>query len=125
MARSFKRLKQVLSLEEKQGYQNKAVVGGIRQFANFWVSQAREEAVDEADRALVEQIAEMLVDYGRLPGREARSKAIDSLMTHLQRREERLGPLAAPKSNKKRLPAQQPKPKPAQAQPPLMARVLM
>ncbi|MCA9925299.1 MAG: ATP-dependent DNA helicase RecG, partial [Anaerolineales bacterium] len=115
MARSFKRLKQVLSLEEKQGYQNKAVVGGIRQFANFWVSQAREEAVDEADRALVEQIAEMLVDYGRLPGREARSKAIDSLMTHLQRREERLGPLAAPKSNKKRLPAQQPKPKPAQA----------
>ena len=75
MGRAFKRLERVLNLEAQQGYQNKAVVGGIRQFATFWVGQAREEAVDEADRALVEQVAEVLMDYGRLPGKEARQKA--------------------------------------------------
>ena len=104
MARSFKRLKQVLNLEVQQGYQNKAVVGGIRQFVNFWVERARDEAVDEADKALVEQIAEVLTEYGRLPGHEARTKAIDSLMESLQRREDRLGPVSAPPRQKSALP---------------------
>ena len=91
MARAFTRLERVLDLETQQGYQNKAVVGGIRQFATFWVSQAREEAADEADRALVEQIAEVLMEYGRLSGVEARQKALDSLVARLQKRRERLG----------------------------------
>ena len=50
MTRSFNRLKRVLDLEAQQGYQNKAVVGGIRQFAVFWVEQARADAADEHDR---------------------------------------------------------------------------
>jgi ATP-dependent DNA helicase RecG len=90
MAKAFKRLIRVLKLEADQGYQNKAVVGGIRQFATFWVSQAREEAVDEADRVLIEQIAEVLVDYGKMPGVEARATAIDSLISRLDVREERV-----------------------------------
>ncbi len=57
MTRLFIRLQRVLELEAQQGYQDKAVVGGIRQFAVYWVGQAREEAQDEADRALVEQVA--------------------------------------------------------------------
>ncbi len=109
MARLFKRLKQVLDLEIKKEYQNKAVVGGIGQFGNFWVEQAREEAVDEADRALVEQIGEVLNDYGRLPGRESRAKAIDSLMTSLQRRDERVGTTVT-KKQPPRKPAQKTKP---------------
>jgi hypothetical protein len=44
MSRSFNRLQRVLELEAKQGYKNTAVVGGIRQFATFWVGQARAEA---------------------------------------------------------------------------------
>jgi ATP-dependent DNA helicase RecG len=91
MARIFVRLERVLDLEAQQGYQDKAVVGGIRQFVVYWVGQAREEAVDEADRALIEQVAEALVDYGRLPGREARARVIESLMEGLGRRKSRLG----------------------------------
>jgi ATP-dependent DNA helicase RecG len=90
MGRTFNRLQRVLKLESEQGYQNKAVVGGIRQFAVFWVEQAREEMASEADLALVEQVAEVLAGYGRLPGVEARAKAIESLITSLRRREERL-----------------------------------
>lgn len=87
----FVRLERVLELEVQQGYQDKAVVGGIRQFAVYWVGQAREGTIDEADRALVEQISEVLMSYGRLPGTEARSRAIESLVASLQRRRSRLG----------------------------------
>ena len=91
MSKSFKRLERVLRLEQKQGYQNKAVVGGIRQFVTYWVEQAREESVDELDEALVEQTAEVLAEYARLPGREARAKALDSLLERLAARQERIG----------------------------------
>ena len=90
MSRSFTSLERVLLLEAQQNYQDKAVVGGIRQFAAYWVGQAREEAVDEADRALVEQVAEVLTGYGKLPGVDARKKAIDRLLPSLERRKERL-----------------------------------
>ena len=112
MTRSFNRLKRVLDLEAQQGYQNKAVVGGIRQFAVFWVEQARSEAVDELDQALVEQIADALMDYGRLPGPEARQKVIRSLQDSLQRREGRLGTAVAQK------PAKPSAPPPEKRQPP-------
>ena len=111
MARSFKRLQRVLELEAKQGYQNKAVVGGIRQFAIYWVEQARGEAVDEADKAFVEQTAELLSDYGRLSGVEARANAVDSLLENLKKRQVRVGkPQVAhsqrPPAQKKERPAQ-------------------
>jgi ATP-dependent DNA helicase RecG len=91
MDRALKRLERVLELEKQQGYQNKAVVGGIRQFAVFWVSQATEEATEESDLALAEQVSEILIDYNRLPGVEARAKAIDQLLTSIERRQARLG----------------------------------
>lgn len=86
MQRALKRLERVLELERQQGYQNKAVVGGIRQFAVYWISQAHEEAVNEADHALAEQVSQVLMDYNRLSGTEARAKAIDSLLAHIERR---------------------------------------
>ena len=99
MGRSFKRLQRVLELEAQQGYQNKAVVGGIRQFATFWVGQAREEAVDEQDAVLIEQIAEVLSDYGTLPGPEARQKVLDGLFDQLNKRELRVAKLQPEKAD--------------------------
>jgi ATP-dependent DNA helicase RecG len=90
MAQAFNRLERVIDLETKQGFQDKAVVGGIRQFAAYWVGGAREEAADEAELAFVEQIAELLMGYSRLPGTEARATAIASLKEKLQARSERL-----------------------------------
>lgn len=107
MARAFGRLERVLNLEAQQGYENKAVVGGIRQFAIFWVEQAREEAVDEADKAFIEQTSELLMDYGRLPGTEARQKAVESIQTGLQKRRDRLGDKATPAKKERRQPSPQ------------------
>ncbi len=84
---SFTRLAGVLQLEAQQGYKNKAVVGGIRQFVTFWVEKAREEAIDEADLAFVEQTADLLSNYGNLPGTEARGNAVGRLLEKLAERE--------------------------------------
>ncbi|UCG23061.1 MAG: hypothetical protein JSW55_12950, partial [Chloroflexota bacterium] len=91
MGRAFDSIEKVIELEAAQGYQDKAVVGGMSNFAALWVSQAREEALDEADLALIEQIAETLSGYGQLPGTEARAKAITLLGEKLRLRSERMG----------------------------------
>lgn len=106
--KSFNRLERVLNLEKQQGYKNKAVVGGIRQFANFWVEQARPEAIDEADKALIEQIAETLSDYNNLPGPEARARQLDSLLEKIQQRK---GRVPQEKQQKESPNQQQPPPK--------------
>jgi ATP-dependent DNA helicase RecG len=124
MVKAFTQLERVLSLEKNQGYKNKAVVGGIRQFAAFWVSKARGEAMDEADRALVEQIAEVLQGYARLPGVEARADTIERLQEQLRRREDRVTgasagppPAAPPASEPAPAPARPSRPAPAAAPP--------
>jgi ATP-dependent DNA helicase RecG len=119
MERALKRLERVLELERQQGYQNKAVVGGIRQFAVYWISQAREEATGEADRALAEQISQVLMDYSRLSGTEARARAIDSLLEHIERRSQRkavepaVQPPVVPERQAPPLPTPAPQPPPA------------
>ncbi|MCL4870266.1 MAG: ATP-dependent DNA helicase RecG [Anaerolineae bacterium] len=120
MSRSFKRLESVLKLEATQGYLDKAVVGGIAQFATYWVTQARQEAVDEADRAFVEQTAEVLANYARLPGKEARAQTIERLRDKLTSRAERVAPLAPPTPPSPPSRPQQPprSPKPTATQPP-------
>nr|MBP6787708.1 hypothetical protein [Promineifilum sp.] len=119
MDRSLKRLERVLELERDQGYLNKAVVGGIRQFAVFWVTQANEEAVDEADRALAEQVSEVLMDYGRLSGVEARARAIDSLLVSIQRRRARRPEVAPAPPAKPTAPPAAPRPAAVAAAPPV------
>ncbi len=104
MKKALKRLQRVLDLEASQGYKNKAVVGGIRQFGMFWVEQARAEAATEQDKALVEQAAEVLMDYGRLPGHEARAKAIGQLQNKVQQRQAQ-EPASPPKQKPLRKPA--------------------
>ena len=95
MVKAFKQLERVLKLEAQQGYKNQAVVGGIRQFIAFWITRARAEAVDEVDRALVEQIAEALENYAHLPGPEPRARAISDIQERIQKRKERVTHLPA------------------------------
>ncbi len=90
MSQVFQRLERVLQLEKSQGFQNTAVVGGIRQFAIYWLEQARREALDDQEHFLVEQVGETLSNYNRLPGTEARARAIETLLEQLQQRALRL-----------------------------------
>ena len=116
MSKAFKRLERVLKLEIQQGYKDKAVVGGIRQFATFWVDQARDEAVDEMDKILVEQTGEILQGYGRLPGVEKRAEVIGSLMEKIAARNKRVG--ASQPASRQQPPARQHSGRPAEPAPP-------
>lgn len=90
MTEPFERLQRVLELEQQQGYKNKAVVGGIRQFAAYWVGQARAEAVDEADIFFIDMVAETLSNYHRLPGDAARRDTVNNMLGKLRSREARV-----------------------------------
>lgn len=118
MSQAFQRLERVLLLEKSQGYQNKAVVGGVRQFAAYWVGQAQSETLDEADQFLVEQVGEVLAGYSRLPGLEARARAVDGLLDKLQQRANRLRKTATPAPRAKAPTPPAPTPPPAPAPPP-------
>ena len=95
MTQAFQRLENILKLEAKQGYKDSAVVGGIRQFATFWTSQARDETSSEIDHFFIDQVGEMLAGYNRLPGREARKDTVDSILGKLAQRSARLAKRAA------------------------------
>ncbi|HFC11619.1 MAG TPA: ATP-dependent DNA helicase RecG, partial [Anaerolineae bacterium] len=86
MPSAFERLGNVLRLEKEQGFHNKAVVGGIRQFATFWVGQARDEIDDDIDLFFVEQVAETLTQYNKLPSRAARRDTIENILLKLAER---------------------------------------
>ncbi|MDX1614164.1 MAG: ATP-dependent DNA helicase RecG [Candidatus Promineifilaceae bacterium] len=127
MGRAFTSLERVINLEAKQGYQDKAVVGGIRQFAAFWIDQAREEAVDEVDLAFIEQVAEALRDYSRMSGREAREKQVAEVRSRLKARQERLKGMptvATPKATPEP-PARTPVPRPTEPRPTMAEPVIV
>ena len=118
MTQAFQRLENILKLEAKQGYQDTAVVGGIRQFATFWASQARDETANELDHFFIDQVGEMLSGYNRLPGREARKDTVDSIRAKLTSRAARLAKSgrSASKSKTPQKPAKQ-RPKAQKKQP--------
>ncbi len=110
MSKPFDRLQSVLKLEAQQGYKNKAVVGGIRQFVSFWVEQARAEMIDEADGAFIEQTAQALTDYGQMSG-SGRKMLVDRLIDKLTDRKALVkaqAPAPAPPNPPKAKPSKKP-----------------
>src|SRR5574341_613598 len=63
MASSLQTLIKILQLEEKKGYQNKAVIGGLGRFAYHWAREAHAQAKTDEHHALVDEIAGLLRDY--------------------------------------------------------------
>jgi ATP-dependent DNA helicase RecG len=63
MASSLQTLIKILQLEQKKGYQNKAVIGGFARFAYHWSREAHSQARTDEHHALVERITEQLRDY--------------------------------------------------------------
>ena len=64
MYQSTEKLYKIFKLEAEFNYQNKAVVGGLEQFTESWVSEARAEGMDEA---LIQRVSKILKAYAALP----------------------------------------------------------
>ena len=74
---SFDKLAKILKLEIEGGFRDKAVIGGLGKFADFW----EKEAMREAPAEQVTQIVTALRGYGALPDRPARVQAIERIKT--------------------------------------------
>jgi len=74
---SFDKLSKILKLEFEGGFRDKAVIGGLSKFADFW----EKEAVRDAPTGQVTQIVTLLRNYSTLADRAARVQAIERIKT--------------------------------------------
>ena len=75
------RLLKVLDLERKQGYRNKAVIGGLDKFASRWETDARAET-DNA--AVISEIVSLMLGYAVVEERPARERILDLITRRAQ-----------------------------------------
>ena len=73
---AFERLHKVLTLEQQQGYRNKAVIGGLDKFAARW----QQDAEKEAPPAAVAEIVALLMGYPTLMDVAARERLIGQVI---------------------------------------------
>jgi len=86
MAFAFEKLGKILSLEQEQGYRNRAVIGGLERLLPLWQKEAREESSDPQHLQLVEEVVSLLTGYGEKDP-QGRERAIKEIMSRLAKRE--------------------------------------
>lgn len=59
----FEKLEKILSLEKNLGYTNRAVIGGLGQFATLWREDAQRSTEDPSLTALIQQTSALLATY--------------------------------------------------------------
>jgi ATP-dependent DNA helicase RecG len=74
---AISRLLKVLALEKKQGYRNKAVIGGLDKFVSRWEGSARAET---ANPAAVSEIGALLLGYPALEDSAVRARILDQVI---------------------------------------------
>ncbi len=77
---AIERLKKILALEQKQGYRNKAVIGGLERLSERWIEDAQQEASNDYQRSLVLRIVGALQAYGKLDDPSARHEATVTIL---------------------------------------------
>jgi len=81
MTSAFETLGKILKLEREQDYKNRAVISGLEALARSWPVEAVKDV--PATTPVVEQIAALLRDYGRLPDRAARQERVAQILEKL------------------------------------------
>ncbi len=82
MDNPFSRLLKVLDLERKQGFRNKAVIGGLDKFASRWESDALAQA---PNRTAVAEVVSLLIGYPAVEDTSARERIVDELCNRTNR----------------------------------------
>jgi ATP-dependent DNA helicase RecG len=59
----FEKLEKILSLEKNLGYTNRAVIGGLGQFASLWQEDAQGSTEDPSLKALIQETSALLAAY--------------------------------------------------------------
>lgn len=81
----LEKLQKIISLEIEQGYENKAVIGGLEGILAWWPEQARQAFPEPGTVALIDQVTKLIGGYGALPNVGERRKVIDDVGITLTR----------------------------------------
>ena len=90
MGTPIQTLTKILQLEVEEGYQDRAVIGGLARFAQTWLREAGSSYSTQAAN-WVQAIGSRLRAYSDLPSPEERAEAVQGLLEMLQQ-----GPPATP-----------------------------
>ena len=123
MPTAFEKLEKILKLEQSQGYNNTAVIGGFDAFAEVWCSEAMRETQDQARIDQINEMAGLLLRYSSSDPAD-RIRAVEDLLRQLapepqdQDQARRKPPLQKPGAKPAPPPTTAPAPKPAAVAPP-------
>ena len=100
MALTFETLERILALERDQGYQNRAVIGGLERFAAHWQERVVSEVSDPELATRMSAVLERLKRYPYLQTREERASAVEEMLNilagHKPERQPEPSPLPRP-----------------------------
>ena len=78
----YEKLEKILKLEQSQGYRNRAVIGGLENYAETWRKESLALSQDEALRRKVDEITELLLKYSDVDETQ-RAQAISDILSRL------------------------------------------
>ena len=83
MPAAFEKLNKILKLEQSQAHRNRAVIGGLENFATIWQQEAQAESQDEAQIGQVRDIADLLRGYAEAD-QDQRAQTVASILQRLE-----------------------------------------
>jgi hypothetical protein len=86
MPSALETLVKILKLEQDTGYQDKAVIGGLRSFSTHWTADAHAQARKPEHHLLIDELAERLNAYGDLSSPGERHESIKYMLGRIMGR---------------------------------------
>src|SRR5258708_32364224 len=100
MPSALETLVKILKLEQDTGYQDKAVISGLRSFGEHWATDAHAQAKKPEHHALVDELAGLMAAYGDLSTTPERADAIKHMLGRITGRIPPPAGAAAPRDRK-------------------------
>ncbi len=86
MPSALEKLVKVLKLEQDQGYEDTAVIGGLKAFAKNWTPNAHKQARVEMHHILVDELSQIMEDYENLDNATERLETVSYMLERITMR---------------------------------------
>ena len=86
MPSALEKLVKVLKLEQDQGYEDTAVIGGLKAFAKNWTPNAHKQARIEIHHVLVDELSQIMEDYENLASATERLETVSYMLDRITMR---------------------------------------
>src|SRR5260221_10053825 len=80
MPSALETLVKILKLEQDSGFQDKAVIGGLRSFGEHWAAEAHGQAKRPEHHVLIDELADIMNRYADLTAQTERPEAVKYML---------------------------------------------